>query len=175
MPSAAKHRGSLKEVSLKKAAVGLMSPRASSQCCDYWRLPSLICVIPIFSDSWVRALRGTTLSGSLPKPSCRKGSKSLLPQQLDAAWQLQFVSLHLYYCYLYLGVLMIAWLSNASCYVLHVQVWHNFSSWLNTYKKAQKNRDAMFHKHWLMYHKLHIRANIMAFALYSRHKRLQGC
>jgi len=56
----------------KKAAAGLMSPQASSQCCDYWRLPSLICVIPIFSDSWVRALRGTTLSGKLPKLFCWK-------------------------------------------------------------------------------------------------------
>lgn len=42
----------------KKVAAGLMSPQASSQCCDYWRLPSLICVIPIFSDLRVRALRG---------------------------------------------------------------------------------------------------------------------
>lgn len=136
--SAAKHRGSLKQVSLKKASAGLMSPQASSQCCDYWRLPSLICVIPIFSDSWVRALRGTTLSGSLPKPSCRNGSKSPLPQQLDTAWQLQVVSQYLYYCYLHLGALMIAWLYNASCYVLHMQVWHNFSLWLHTYERHWK-------------------------------------
>lgn len=123
-----------------------MSPQASSQCCDYWRLPSLICVIPIFSDSWVRALRGTT-SGSLPKASCRKGCKSLLPQQLDTAWQLQVISFYLYYCYLYLGALMIAWSHNAynvlgfTCRCDTV-----FSLWLHSYC----TRIDSFCKQWLM-------------------------
>lgn len=89
---ATKHSGSLKQVSLKKQQWAWWVLKHPSQRCDYWRLPSLICVIPIFSDSWVRALRGTTLSGSLPKPSCWKGSKSLLSPQLDTAWQLQVVS-----------------------------------------------------------------------------------
>ncbi len=35
-----------------------VNPHASSQCSDYCRLPSLICVILIFSDWWVRGLEG---------------------------------------------------------------------------------------------------------------------
>lgn len=35
-----------------------VNPLASSQCGDYCRLPSLICVILIFSDWWVRGLEG---------------------------------------------------------------------------------------------------------------------
>lgn len=134
MPSAAKQRGSLKQVSLKNAAAGLMSRWASSQSCDYWRLASLICVIPIFFDS-VRALGGTTVSGSLPKPSWRKGQvtspsavtcsgtvtgRFTLPLLLFAPWSTDdgLIIQRLMLCASHAGVTQL---------------------WLNIYKKALKN------------------------------------
>lgn len=146
--SAPEHSGSLKQVSQKKkkAEACVMSPLVSSQCCDYWRLPSLICVIPIFSDSWVRALRGTLLSGRLPRLSCWKGFKLLFPQQ-HAAWQFQLL-ICLYYCYLNLGALMIAWIYNFYSYVLRMQVWHIFFPWLHK-SCFKKKSNMMFFQHWL--------------------------
>lgn len=134
MPSAAKQRGSLKQGSLKNAAAGLMSRWASSQSCDYWRLASLICVIPIFFDS-VRALGGTTVSGSLPKPSWRKGQvtspsavtcsgtvtgRFTLPLLLFAPWSTDdgLIIQRLMLCASHAGVTQL---------------------WLNIYKKALKN------------------------------------
>lgn len=84
-----KHRSFLqKGVCVNRAALPFLhymfsrpvNPLASSQRGDYCRLPSLICVILIFSDWWVRGLEGKAHSvADCQSPPFRKDSPPVLP------------------------------------------------------------------------------------------------